>query len=179
MTMSTVAEPLTANLLYRQQRAQIDLVHEAEQQLAKYRETNEQAQALLEQVVRMCLHAPAMLRDLWDWLLQQDRAGRLRDRPLVGKDLRDQFCDWLDLLDLMHQRAGMSEAAGYPIQGAKELLGAADEVAAIAQEVNQAWPIEELPPPAASTGLSYQQLRSLADQPPAVGDWPEEDFDRS
>jgi hypothetical protein len=179
MTMSTVAEPLTASILYRRQRAQIDLLQEAARQVSEHRKMDEETQSLLEQSVRIGLHAPAMMRDLWEWSLQREQAGRLRDRWLAGKDIRDQLCHWLERLELIHQSTRTSEAAGYPVAGADELLGAADELAVLAREVNQTWPLEEMPPPAASTGLSYEELRSLADHPPAGPDWPEEDFDRS
>ena len=178
MMMSAIAEPVTASILFRQQRAQIDLLVEAAQGLAGTHDMSEETQSLLEQIVRICLHAPSMVRDLWEWGLEQAKAGRIQNRPLAGKALRDELSNWLDLLGMIYQSAGASAAAGYPIPGAEELLTAEDELAAIAKEVNQAWPIEELPPPAASIGLSYQELRRLADHPPVEGDWPEEDFDR-
>jgi hypothetical protein len=177
--MSTVAEPLTGSILYRQQRAQLDLLEEAVQELAKHQELNEESQSVLEQVVRILLHESGTVRDLWEWCQERELAGRLRNRSVGAQSLRDLLSAWLDLLTTIHNSALKCEAAGYPIRGAEDLPNAADEMAAIGREVNRAWPIEELPPPPASTGLSYQELRRLADLPTPVREWPEEDFDRS
>jgi hypothetical protein len=176
--MSILAEPLTRSVLFRLPLAQLRLIQEAAEQLAEQQGANEETQSLLEQVVRLCLHAPALVRDLWEWSQHQEQVGRLRDRVAAGKELRDQLCDWLDLFDMLDARARASAAAGYPIPGAELLLDTADQMAAIARDVNQAWSLEELPP-AASIGLSYEELRRLADRPPASGEWPDEDFDRS
>lgn len=180
--MPTPTAPLSESILFRDQQKTLDLLEAAAKEwaerAARHEQLNDETANLLSQMTLLCLRGPDVMRELWEWGLQQEREGRLRNRPMAGKELRDQLCNWLELLDLIHQSARASEAAGYPIQGAEELLGAADELAAIGKEVNQTWPVEELLPPAASIGLSYQQLRSLADHPPAVGDWPEEDFDR-
>src|SRR2546423_267685 len=55
--MSAVVEPLTASMLYRQQRTQIDLLEEAARQLGQHREMNEEAESLLGQIVRMSLRS--------------------------------------------------------------------------------------------------------------------------
>jgi hypothetical protein len=174
--MPAIAEPVSKSLLFDQQSRQLDLLQDAASQLAR-RPSNEEAISLLEQMIRICVHAPQMWRDLWEWAREQEQTGRIVNRPMAGKVLRDQLCRWMTLLDVMHENAVACEGAGHPIRGAEELLKAADELGAIGQEVNQTWPIEELPEPHAPTGLSYAELRSAGDRFPAASDWPDEDFD--
>ena len=173
--MPAIAEPVQKSLLFDQQSRQLGLLQDAASQLAR-RPSNEEAISLLEQMIRICVLAPQMWRDLWGWALEQEQTGRMVNRPMAGKVLRDQLCHWMTLLDAMHENAVACEGAGHPIRGAEELLKAADELGAIGQEVNQVWPIEELPESKASTGPSYAELRGAGDRFPAAGDWPDEDF---
>ena len=173
--MPAVAEPVSESLFFSRQALQLDLLRQAAAKLARQRLSDEEAKPVLEQMVRIGLDAPRMMRDLWTWALQQDEAGRIQNRPIAGQVVRERFCGWLDLLDLIHQTTCTSEQHGFPIPGAEDLRRAADELGAMAQEVNQAWPIEELPEPDSSTGVPYPDLRRFADQPVA-NEWPDDDF---
>jgi hypothetical protein len=181
--MPAVVVPMSKSVLFKRQAMELDLLHQAAQQLneaaqmyAQPRLSNEESKNILEQMVRICLGAPRMLRDLWEWMVGQDSAGNVQNRALAGKDIRESLCAWLDTLDVIHKDALTAGLHGYAIHGTADLQSAADEIAAIGQQVNQTWPIEELPEPEASTMLSYEQLRKLADQP-IVSQWPDEDFD--
>jgi hypothetical protein len=176
--MPTTATPLSASILYRDQQNTVDLleaaVKEWAERAARHEPLNDETASLLAQMVRVCLRSPDLMRDLWEWAKAEELAGRLRDRQLAGEDLRERLGGWLQLLARIEQAARGAEAAGYPVSGADELEGAADEMRAILQEVNETWPPQE---PAATPPLSYEELRRLADRFPPPAQWYEEEDD--
>jgi len=175
-SMPTTITPFSASILYRNQRKTVDLLEAAAKEWAERAQRNEQLNAesasLLAQMVRMCLRSPAMMRDLWEWGKAEELAEQ--DRQRAGDDLREQLGAWLQLLGLIQAAAIACEAESYPLRGAAELDGAADEMRAILQEVNETWPPQG---PSASPILSYEELRSLADRYPPPPQWYEETDD--
>jgi hypothetical protein len=176
--MPTTTTPLSGSILYRNLQNTVDLLEAAVKEWAERAKRNEQlndeSASLLAQMVRICLRAPDMMRDVWEWGKAEELAGRLRDRQQAGDDLRERLGAWLQLLALIHRAAGLCEAEGYPLSGAAELDGAADEMRAVLQEVNEIWPPQE---PNTTPPLSYEELRSLADRFPPPPQWYEEKDD--
>jgi hypothetical protein len=172
--MPATEAPLSASILYRDQRKTAELLEAAAKEWARYDQPSAEAADLLAQMIVICLRGPEMMRDLWDWARAAERAGWVRDREEGGEVLRDQFENWLRLLQATQQAAAAYEGAGFPVSGAEELKGAADQLREILGELNEAWPPQELrrTPP-----LSYEELSELADRFPPPPAWWEEEFD--
>jgi hypothetical protein len=170
-----VAEPLSGSLLFRNLSIQFDLLEKSARELQAPL-SDKKTTSLLEQMIRVCVAAPEMWRELWEWAQEQDQTGQIIDRPIAGKVLRDQLAYWMTLLSVMHDKVSACEQEGNRIRGTDELLTAADELGAIGREVNQTWPIEEIPPPNSSVGISYAELRKAGESFPAAGEWPDEEF---
>jgi hypothetical protein len=169
---------LSRSILYREQQKSVELLEAAAKEWAERAERgerlNDENASLLAQMVRICLRSPDMMRDLWEWSKAEEVAGRLRDGQQAGEALREGLGSWLQLLILIQQAGRRAGAEGYPIRGADELDGAADEMRAILQEVNETWPPQE---PGATPPLSYEELRTLADRFPPPPQWYEEEDD--
>src|SRR5262249_2965058 len=95
---------------------QLDLLEKSARELQKPLSDNE-AISLLEQMIRVCVRAPEMWRGLWNWAIELDQTGKMIDRPMGGKVLRDQLAYWMTLLSAMHERVSACEQAGYHIRG--------------------------------------------------------------
>ncbi len=175
--MSTVTAPFSASILYRDMQKTVDLLEAAAKEWAKRAQRNErlteQSASLLAQMVRICLRSPGMVRDLWEWARAEEQAGRVRDRQRAGDYFRERLGGWLSLVTLLQSAAKGCEAEGHPISGADGLAGAAEELRAILQEVNEAWPPRE----PGATPLPYEELRALADLFPPPARWYEEQGD--
>jgi hypothetical protein len=176
--MSNTTTTLSGSILYRDQQKTVDLlayaVKEWAERAARHEPLNEETAGLLAQMARICLRAPATMRDLWEWAKAEELAGRLGDRQQAGEDLSEQLGGWLQILDLIQKAAKGAEAAGYPISGADALDDAADELRITVQQVNETWPPQT---PSPASPLSYEELRRLADRFPPPAPWYEEEDD--
>jgi hypothetical protein len=170
--------PLSASILYRHQQNALDLLEEKVKEWAKLSARNDrlslEAAGLLAQMVLICLRSPDLMRDIWEWAKEEELAGRLRDREHAGGELREGLKGWLELVAVFRQAAKRAAAESYPVRGADELETAEEQLRAILQEVNEAWPPPERGAPPA---LSYEELRALADRFPPPPKWYEEEQD--
>ena len=176
--MPTTTTRLSGSILYRNLQTTVVLLEAAAKEWAERAQRNEQlndeSASLISQMVLICLRAPELMRDLWEWGKAEAQAGRLGETQGAGDDLRERLGAWLDLLGLIQSAAKACEAEGYPLSGAAELEGAADELRTILQEVSEAWPPQE---PGATPPLPYEDLRALADRFPPPAHWYEEKGD--
>jgi hypothetical protein len=177
-SMPATTSPLSGSILYQNERKTVDLLDGAAKEwaarAARGEQLNDETASLLAQMVRICLRAPDLMHDLWEWSKAEELATRLRDRQRAGEDLRERLEGWLQLLVLIQEAASRAEAAGYPVSGADKLADAADAMRSILQEVNETWLPRE---PRATPPLSYDELRSLADRFPPPAPWHEEKDD--
>jgi hypothetical protein len=173
--MPTATAPLARSILVRDQQQILGLLEEAAEELARatpHGRVNGEAVGLLAQMVLLCLRAPEMMHDLWQWVKGEEAAGRLPDRTEATAVLGEQFENWLARLDVVRQAAGAAQAAGHPITGAGELERAAAELRTILLEIEEAWPAQEQRP---TPALPYDQLRRLAERHPPPPEWYEEE----
>jgi len=175
---TTTTAPLSGSILYQTQQKTGQMLEAAAKEWADRAERGEQlnqdSASVLAQMVRVCLRSPDMMRDLWEWVKAEELAGRLPEAQRAGDDVREQLGHWLQLLALIRPAAEACKTEGYALNGADELAGAADELRAILQEVNEAWPPQA---PVAPPPLSYAELRSLADRFPPPPEWYQEPDD--
>jgi hypothetical protein len=177
-SMPTKTSRLSGSILYRNLQKTVVLLEAAAKEWAaraqRNEQLNEESASLISQMVLICLRAPELMRDLWEWAKVEAQAGRLGEKLRAGDDLRDRLGAWLELLNLIQSATKACEAEGFPLSGADELEGAAGELHVILREVDEAWAPAE---PSAIPPLPYEDLRALADRLPPPAHWYEEKGD--
>jgi hypothetical protein len=174
--MPAAVKPVSGSLLMREQAQQFHLVREALEESKGLPWPSKEAADALEQLTRVCLRVPEMLRDCWGWVRGQVQDASPSRRIEAGEAMRTVLGNWLELLDAVRAATQKPLDSEPAVPGTEELLAAGDELCAIGQEVNQLCPLDEVPPPGTKLNLPYAELAERARRNPPPPEWYGEDF---